>query len=185
MGGIMKRITAIVTGASASGVLAIAAVSAGMLPASASTARPASAHAQAHAVKRQIARKASSAKTARAGKADSPVRIVSQYNSGQYVSVVHCQKGQVPPPLHLRKPGVPLHLAGEQPSPSVARSLGQYKPVYRCTLVIEKKPFIPGKGGGIKPCEHVKPMAHGKCEVTLNTGFGGRAGSVKGHRPRR
>lgn len=182
----MKRITAIVTAASASGALAIAAVSAGMLPASASTsapARPAAqavTHTAAHPVKRQIARKARAARA----KAASPVRILSQYGNGQYVSVVHCQSGRVPPPLHLRKSGVPLHLAGQQPSATVTRSLGQYKPVYRCTLVIKKKPVTPGKGGGIKPCEHVRPGTHGKCHVTLNTGFGGAAGSVKGHRPR-
>lgn len=188
----MKRITAIVSAASASGALAIAAVGAGMLPASASTAaatRPA-AHVTAHAkgaVKRQIARDAKTAKTAKAAKAakaGSPVQILSQYRNGEYVSVVHCQGGQVPPPLHIQQPGVPLHLAGQQPSASVVRSLGQYKPVYRCTLVIEKRPSLPGKGGGIRPCEHARPGMRGKCHVTLNTGFGGAAASVKGHRPR-
>lgn len=197
MGGIMKRITAIVTAASASGALAIAAVSAGMLPASASTAaatRPA-AHVTAHAkgtVKRQIARDpkvaargaAKAAKTAKAAKAGSPVQILSQYRNGEYVSVVHCQGGQVPPPLQIQQPGVPLHLAGQQPSASVVRSLGHYKPVYRCTLVIEKRPSLPGKGGGIRPCEHARPSMRGRCHVTLNTGFGGAAASVKGHRPR-
>lgn len=187
MGGIMKRITAIVTAASASGALAIAAFGTGVLPAAAATAAPAhpaaqaAIHTAAHPVKRQIARKA---KAAKASKAASPVQILSQYGNGQYVSVVHCQGGQVPPPLHVREPGVPLHLAGQKPSATVTRSLGQYKPVYRCSLVIKKKPVMPGKGGGIKPCEHVKPGMHGKCNVTLNTGFGGRAGAVKGHRPR-
>lgn len=181
VGGIMKRITAIVTAATASGALAVAAVSTGMLPASASTSAPArpaaqvASHTAAHPVKHQIARKA---------KAASPVRIVSQYGNGQYVSVVHCQSGRVPPPLRIRKPGVPLHLAGQRPAPAVVKSMGQYKPVYRCTLVIEKKPFKPGKGGGIKPCEHVRPSMHGRCHVTLNTGFGGEAGKVAGHRPR-
>ncbi|MCL2586124.1 MAG: hypothetical protein FWE35_27125 [Streptosporangiales bacterium] len=177
----MKRITAIVTAASASGALAAAAVSAGMLPASASTSaapRPA-AHSTSHTAARPVTRQ-----IARQAKAASPIRILSQYGNGQYVSVVHCQSGHVPPPLHVSKPGTPLNLSGQHPSAAVTRSLGRYKPVYRCSLVIKKKPAAPGKGGGIKPCEHVRPGTHGRCNVTLNTGFGGEAGPVSGHRPR-
>lgn len=187
----MTRLTAMVTVAAASAALATAAVGTGMLPASAA-AHPTAhrvAYQAAHRVDRQIAR---SMPGARAGKNSlpvtaSPVQINSQYGSGQYVSVVDCQSRQAPPPVRLQAPQTPLRLTGTVPSLAVARAMatrGRYKTVYTCTLVVKKEiPRTPGKGGGIRPCEHAR-TAKGKCRVTLNTGFGGAAGSVSGHRPR-
>jgi hypothetical protein len=86
----------------------------------------------------------------------------------------------------LETPNTPLRLSGTKPTPAVGREMaspGVYRPVYTCTIVVEKKiPRSPGKGGGIKLCQHVR-SAHGKCHVTLNTGFGGAASTVSRHRP--
>jgi hypothetical protein len=132
---------------------------------------------------------------ARAEPATAPVSIPSQYGSGQYVSVVNCQGGQVPPPVRLQQPNTPLHLTGTAPTPAVAKAMatrGRYKTVYTCNLVVQKQVPVPaGKGGGLKPCELGQGGAGGgkngaACHkpVTLNTGFGGAAGSVSAHHPR-
>lgn len=180
----MTRITAFVTVAAASAALATAAVGTGMLPAFAA-ARPA-AHSAARGIERQIARKMPGARIGTMPSAD-PVRITSQYRSGQYVSVVTCEGAQVPPPVRLRVKGTPIRVSGNQPSAVVARAIarpGRYKTVYTCQVVVEKEvPPAPGKGGGIKPCERYKGTIS-KCHVTLNTGFGGAAGSVARHRVR-
>lgn len=180
-----------VTVAAASAALATAAVGTGMLPASAA-AHPAAhqvAQQAAHRVDRQIARKMPGARAAKDPRlaAPDPVQINSQYGSGQYVSVVDCQGKQTPPPVRIQAPQTPLRLTGTKPSFAVARAMatqGRYKTVYTCTLVVKKEiPRAPGKGGGIKSCEHPR-TAKGQCRVTLNTGFGGAAGAVTRHRPR-
>lgn len=154
----MKRLTAVVTAVASAG-LATAAIGIGMLPALAAT-HPAS-HVTVHKARHQVAR----AKAAR--QAPDPVRILSQYDRGQYASIVQCQGVKVPPPLHLRKAGTPLTLSGTKPSAAITRALakrGPYKTVYTCTIVVKKK--VPAK------------------PVTVNTGFGGAAGSVSTHHPR-
>jgi hypothetical protein len=176
----MKRLTAVVTAAASTG-LATAALGIGMLPALASA---------------QTAARPVSSTTAHAAQ----VRIPSQYGSGQYVSVVNCQGGQVPPPVRLRQPNTPLHLTGTAPTPAVTKAMatrGRYKTVYTCTVVVQKQvPAPAGKGGGLKQCELGQGGGTGNggmgkngssaCHkpVTLNTGFGGAAGPVAGHHPR-
>jgi hypothetical protein len=119
-----------------------------------------------------------------------PVRNVSQYASGTYVSIVTCHGNGAPPPLRLNAPGTPLTLSGTGPSAGVLQALAKpkaYKNVYTCTIVIKQRVPRPPKAAPHK-CElgvsgMQSPVCHGT--VTLNTGFGGAAGAVARHHPAR
>lgn len=199
----MKRIPAVMAAVTASAALATAAVgAAGTLPALASSRSQAS-YAKAEPVQHQVAlakaakaEKAAKAAKARktgkpAGNAD-PVKIISQYGSGQYVTVVTCNGATVPGPVQLNHPRTPLRVTGANATPATVSALAKpraYKKIYSCTVIVEKKvpagkssrcelPGVavsPGKGAG----------ACGKRRVTLNTGFGGMSQPVARHHPAR
>ena len=122
-----------------------------------------------------------------------PTEIASELDGGKYVTIVHCQGVDSPPPVHLGSPGTPLIVNGVGPSAAVFKMLKQqdpYKNVYTCTVLVKEK--VPGKA---KPAVPKKVAAHkAGCEiagggrtctkkVTLNTGFGGLARQVRNHHP--
>jgi hypothetical protein len=173
----MKRIPAVMAAVAASAALATAAIGAAAAPPA--VAAPSPHTSQAKTVQYQIAslkanhtgKRVKSAKAAKAAKAADP-KILSQYNSGQYVTVVTCHGVDIPGPVHLNLPHRPLVLNGDIPDPAIIRALAQprtYKKVYTCTLTVEQK--LPA------PAKHVPH------HVTVNTGFGGRASSVAQHHP--
>jgi len=120
-----------------------------------------------------------------------PVTIVSQYQNGKYMSVLHCQGISTPPPIRLKAPGTPLTLKGTGPSAGETAGLSTppgYQNVYKCTIVVEERPVLvmkprcelaptgPGSGGpGAAVCHQ---------QVSISTGFGGEAASVARHHPR-
>lgn len=163
--------------------------------------RPAAAHSVAHAKTTAHAKTSAQAKAATQAKATTqraklavppPTEIGSELDGGQYVTVVHCQGVDSPPPIRLAKPGTPLIVSGVGPSAAILKMLQKpnpYKTVYTCTVVVQERvPTKPKKaakahktgceiittGGGRKGCTKT---------VTLNTGFGGLASQVKGHHP--
>jgi hypothetical protein len=164
---------------------------------------PASTHPATHAAKHAARQAAKHAKviTAKPRQRVDPVKIVSQYAAGEYVSIVTCRGTGAPPPLRLKAPGTPLTLTGTGPSAGVLQSLakpGAYKNVYTCTIVIKKRvPPAPreatlrqcelGHGGGTSGTGTGgtggarTPVCHET--VTLNTGFGGEARAVASHHP--
>jgi hypothetical protein len=105
-----------------------------------------------------------------------PITIVSQDTAGVYVSVVHCRGIDIPPPIRLRQSGTPLLLKGTDATAVTRRQMTKpkkYKPVYKCTILIEKK----------APAPKVPVKVKVPRTVRLNTGFGGAAGSVARHHP--
>lgn len=163
----MKRLSVVVTAATASAALAAAAIGTGTLPASAA-AHP-SARVATHQADHRTARKLPGGRTGKPLLGD-PVRIVSQYGRGQYVSVVRCHGEKVPPPVHLRQGRTPIRLTGGKPTSAVLKATaqrGRYSTVYTCTIVVKKKKLS-------SPVRRI---------VTVNTGLGGAAHSVSRHRP--
>lgn len=201
----MKRIPVVMAAVAASAALATAAVgAAGTLPALASS-RPQAGHAKAESVRHQLAlakaakaEKAVTAAKARktgkpAGNAD-PVMIISQYDSGRYVTVVTCNGATVPGPVQLNHPRTPLRVTGANATPATVSALAKprvYKKIYSCTVIVEKKvPAPAGKGSGCElpgvAVSHGKGAgACGERRVTLNTGFGGMSQPVARHHPAR
>jgi hypothetical protein len=133
-------------------------------------------------------------KAAERGPGFAATTIGSELDGGKYVTVVHCQGVDSPPPVTLAKQGTPLVVNGVGPSAKILAMLeapNPYKTVYTCTVTVKER--VPSKP---KPVAKKAPKAHKKgCEiatggrttctkpVTLNTGFGGLASQVKGHRP--
>jgi hypothetical protein len=188
----MNRVTAVAATLATAATATMAAVT--IVPAMAAP-RPATAG-PAHA-------KTAHAKTVAAQHAKTPsyppTSIASELDGGKYVTVVHCQGEDSPPPIHLSKPGTPLTVSGVGPSAAIFKMLKQqdpYKNIYTCTVTVEEK--VPAKPKAAK-----RVAAHKACEigtggprtgtggrpgsctkkVTLNTGFGGLARQVKNHRP--
>lgn len=206
----MNRVTVSAVAAAAATVAAAATI----LPATAAP-RPTAAHLAAY-----TKTVAAHAGTAHAGTAKTqaaavrhaedptypPTNIDSEMDGGKYVTVVHCQGVDSPPPIHLAAPGTPLTVSGTGPSAAAAAMLkrqGPYKTIYTCTVLVEErtptKPRVatpstvtahknhtPGcaiaVGGGTSGSLGTKST---KCtkKVTLNTGFGGLASQVKNHHP--
>jgi hypothetical protein len=155
----MKRVPAVVTALAAS-ALAATAIGAATLPAQADQ-RPV----------HQVAKQARQAEA---------VSVISQAQSGQYVSVVTCKGATTPPTITLKTVGASLRVTGTTIK-AVTRPKA-YHTVYTCTVTVEKKlPVQTGKGGGLK-CE-LGPMGQCHKAVTLNTGFGGKASTVSKHHP--
>ena len=170
-----------------------------MTAAHATTRNSAPAHGQLTPAKPAKARSTTArATTARAAgkkhaKTD-PLKIVSLYGGGKYMSVVTCKGTKVPPPLHLKASGSPLTLRGLVPSAAQLESVTKnrtYTTVYTCTVVVEEDSPAPAKATP-------KPKPKPTCElpvsgsspanachrkVALNTGFGGEAASVAHHHP--
>jgi hypothetical protein len=133
-------------------------------------------------------------KAAERGPGFAGTTIGSELDGGKYVTVVHCQGVDSPPPVTLAKQGTPLVVNGVGPSANILAMLkapNPYKTVYTCTVTVKER--VPSKP---KPVAKKAPKAHKKgCEiatggrktctkpVTLNTGFGGLASQVKGHHP--
>jgi hypothetical protein len=189
----MKRIPAVMAAVAASAALATATIGAAGTPPAAAAPNPHTS--QAKTVEYQIAslktnhtgkrvkparaaktakpaKTAKAAKAAKAAKPADPVKILSQYNSGQYVTVVTCHGTDTPAPVHLNLPHTPLQVKGDIPTPAIIHALAQprtYKKVYTCTVTVEQK--LPA------------PARHVPHHVTVNTGFGGRANSVVQHHP--
>lgn len=116
--------------------------------------------------------KAGQGRLTAAHQATTPTRkFASVFAGGQYVTVVTCKGGSVPPPVHLGGSATPLTLAGSGPSATALKSAstpGAFKPAYLCTIFVEKRvpaPKVPKK-------------------VVIETGFGGEAGAVAHHHPR-
>lgn len=213
----MTRFPAAAIGAAATAVIAIAAVSAtGVMPALAGarsaphrvadraahgavTTALTTATGKAHPATAEKARKPPKTEKATSkdhrGKAADPVRIVTQYASGTYVTVVTCTGAHVPPPIHIGAPGTPLTAHGTGPSAGVLRTLSKpkgYTTVYTCTVVVKKRVpavtakrvcEIPGSASG----SGSSSGRTGVCRrtVTISTGFGGKAPSVARHHPAR
>jgi hypothetical protein len=135
------------------------------------------------------------------GKVFPPTVIGSELDGGKYVTVVHCQGVDSPPPITLAKPATPLIVNGAGPSTAILKMLQKpnpYTTVYTCTVTVkEKKPAKPKvaapRRGAVRtaPKQGCVIMASGRAngrsrcpkDVTLNTGFGGRATQVKNHHP--
>ncbi|MGH3168054.1 MAG: hypothetical protein ACRDN0_19490, partial [Trebonia sp.] len=127
--------------------------------------------------------------------ATDPVRIVSQYGHGKYMSILTCGGVDTPPPIRLKAPGAPLTLKGTGPSAGETKALSKpkaYMKVFKCTIMLDEKvpptPGCelaaggPGSGG---PGDSGTGAAACHRQVTLNTGFGGEAASVALHHPRK
>lgn len=150
----MKLLPTVAAAAAATALAVVASVDASGAMAAPAVTRP-----HAHSVPR----------TSRGHAADPVINIVSQNQSGKFVSQVSCRGAHVPPPLHLRAPGAPLTLSGTGPSAGVSRALRKpkaYVTVYTCTIVIKQRV--------------VKKRFP---KVTVSTGFGGEAGHVSRHHP--
>jgi len=189
----MNRVTAVgVTLATA--VTATMAAAVTIVPAMAAP-RPAAAHPAAHARIKATAPHARTTAQRATTTSSLPTEIASELDGGKYVSIVHCQGVDSPPPVHLGSPGTPLIVNGVGPSAAVFKMLKQqdpYKNIYTCTVLVKEK--VPGKA---KPAVPKKVAAHkAGCEiaaggggrtctkkVTLDTGFGGRARQVRNHHP--
>lgn len=121
-----------------------------------------------------------------------PLKIISLYGGGKYMSVVTCKGTKVPPPLHLKASGSPITLRGVVPSAAELESVTKnrsYTTVYTCTIVVEEDSPAPAKARP-KPkptCElpvsGSSPANACHRKVALNTGFGGEAASVAHHHP--
>jgi hypothetical protein len=133
-------------------------------------------------------------KAAERGPGFATTTIGSELDGGKYVTVVHCQGVDSPPPVTLAKAGTPLVVNGGGPSASILAMLGKpnpYKTVYTCTVTVKER--VPAKPKPVvkkahkahkKGCE-IATGGHATCTkpVTLNTGFGGLASQVKNHHP--
>jgi hypothetical protein len=117
--------------------------------------------------------------------------IGSELDGGKYVTVVHCQGVDSPPPVTLGKTGTPLIVNGVGPSTKILAMLAKpnpYKDIYTCTVTVKErvpaKPKPAAKKAPKKGCE-IASGDRSTCTkpVTLNTGFGGEASQVKGHHP--
>ena len=136
---------------------------------------------------------AAPAKAAAAPGANFPPTVIgSELDGGKYVTVVHCQGVDSPPPITLAKPATPLIVNGAGPSATVLKMLQRpnpYKTIYTCTVTVKQK--VPAKPEAAKKVTAHKPgceiAAAGAASctrtVTLNTGFGGLAPRVKNHHP--
>jgi hypothetical protein len=105
-----------------------------------------------------------------APKADPPITFDSEFNGGQFVTLVSCSSTVTPPPVSVGVPGAPLTLHGTGPSAGAATLLtkpGGYKTVYVCTIIVKKR---------VTKKFHLR-------KVVISTGFGGEAGSVARHHP--
>jgi hypothetical protein len=177
----------------ATAVTATMAAAVAIVPAMAAP-RPAAAHPAAHARIKAAAEHARTTAQRATTTSALPTEIASELDGGKYVTIVHCQGVDSPPPVHLGSPGTPLIVNGVGPSAAVFKMLKQqdpYKNVYTCTVLVKEK--VPGKA---KPAVPKKVAAHkAGCEiatgagrtctkkVTLNTGFGGLARQVRNHHP--
>lgn len=122
-----------------------------------------------------------------------PVTNGSELDNAKYVTVVHCQGTDTPPPITLAKPGTPLRVNGTGQSAGILQMLQQpnpYKTVYTCTVVVKVKVAPKPKPNKFTGCEIKGGGGTGggsgkRCTkpVTLNTGFGGLAARVRDHRP--
>jgi hypothetical protein len=207
----MRRLLAVAGTTAAVAALAVAAASgaaAGTSPAAG--AGPAAAHAKVTTHGKTVAqgKAAAHAKNAIVAKSRQrvdPIKIVSQDESGEYVSILMCHGVDAPPPVRLNAPGTPLTLTGTGPSAAVLRSLAKpsgYKNVFTCTIVIKQRvPQLPrettarrcelgtgtgagtGTGTGTGTGGTQASVCHER--VTLNTGFGGEARAVATHHPAR
>jgi hypothetical protein len=130
-----------------------------------------------------------------------PTQVASELDGGKYVTIVHCQGVDSPPPVHLASPGAPLTITGGGPSAAVFKMLNQadpYKDIYSCTVLVKEK--VPAKpkpaakahkaGCEIRTASPTAALPGGRngrnwCtkKVTLDTGFGGLARQVKNHHP--
>lgn len=184
----MNRVIAV----AATAVTATMAAAVAIVPAMAAP-RPAAAHPAAHARVKAAAEHARTTAQRATTTSALPTEIASELDGGKYVTIVHCQGVDSPPPVHLGSPGTPLIVNGVGPSAAVFKMLKQqdpYKNVYTCTVLVKEK--VPGKA---KPAVPKKVAAHkAGCEiagggrtctkkVTLNTGFGGLARQVRNHHP--
>jgi hypothetical protein len=185
----MNRVTAV----AATAVTATMAAAVAIVPAMAAP-RPAAAHPAAHARIKAAAQHARTTAQRATTTSARPTEIASELDGGRYVTIVHCQGVDSPPPVHLGSPGTPLIVNGVGPSAAVFKMLKQqdpYKNIYTCTVLVKEK--IPGKA---RPAVPKKVAAHkAGCEitagggrtctkkVTLNTGFGGLARQVRNHHP--
>ena len=185
----MNRVTAV----AATAVTATMAAAVAIVPAMAAP-RPAAAHPAAHARIKAAAEHARTTAQRATTTSALPTEIASELDGGKYVTIVHCQGVDSPPPVHLGSPGTPLIVNGVGPSAAVFKMLKQqdpYKNIYTCTVLVKEK--VPGKA---KPAVPKKVAAHkAGCEiaagggrtctkkVTLNTGFGGLARQVGNHHP--
>jgi hypothetical protein len=94
---------------------------------------------------------------------------VGQVDGGKYVTVVHCQGVDSPPPIQLAKKDTLLTVDGAPLSAAVAGALnkpGDYKTVYTCSVVL-KEDAPP------------KPKAASK-DCKIGTGHGIRTGAGAG-----
>jgi hypothetical protein len=101
---------------------------------------------------------------------DPPITFDSEFNGGQFVTLVSCSSTVTPPPVSVGVPGAPLTLHGTGPSAGAATLLkkpGGYKTVYVCTIIVKKR---------VTKRFHLR-------KVVISTGFGGEAGSVARHHP--
>jgi hypothetical protein len=173
----MKRVPAVVTALAAS-ALAATAIGVATLPTQAAQAAQAARAPQAtraaQAAQRPVHQRAEEAKQVES------VSVISQAQSGQYVSVVTCKGAATPPTVTVKAAGTALRVTGTTIK-AVTRPKA-YRTVYTCTVTVEKKlPVQTGKGGGLK-CE-LGQMSQCHKAVKLNTGFGGKASTVSKHRP--
>lgn len=118
-----------------------------------------------------------------------PTTTGSELDGGKYVTVVHCQGVDSPPPVTLGKPGTPLTVHGTGPSAAILAMLkkpGPYKTIYTCTVTVKVKvPARPKPVAKVKKGCEIKSGGRARCTkpVTLNTGFGGEAQQVEDHHP--
>jgi hypothetical protein len=185
----MNRVIA-VTATLASAAMAGTMAAAATIPALAAP-RPVAAHPARHAEK-AAARSAFGAQpraAAAPGPGFQPTTTGSELDGGKYVTVVHCQGVDSPPPVTLDKPGTPLTVNGTGPSAAILTMLkkpGPYKTIYTCTVTVEEKaPASPKPVAKVKKGCEIKSGGRARCTkpVTLNTGFGGEAQQVKDHHP--
>jgi hypothetical protein len=206
----MNRVTA-VSATLATAAMATA-MAAAVIPAGAAVAAPRPAGAHPAAAKKAADAKAAAAhagtatpKAAAPGPSFVPTTIGSELGGGKYVTVVHCQGVDSPPPVTVNKPGTPLIVNGGGPSAQILSMLKRpnpYKTVYTCTVTVQEKvPAKPKpaakakrphqvhkKGCEIAASGHAGRSGHNghsACTkpVTLNTGFGGLAPQVRDHHP--
>ena len=118
-----------------------------------------------------------------------PTTIGSELGGGKYVTVVHCQGVDSPPPVTLGKPGTPLTVNGTGPSAAILAMIkkpGPYKTIYTCTVTVKERVPAKPRPKVKKGCE-IKSGGRTRCTkpVTLNTGFGGRGPAGEGPPPGR
>jgi hypothetical protein len=128
--------------------------------------------------------------------ADSMANEIGEVEGGKYVTVVHCQGVDAPPPIQLAKGNRLLAVNGAPLSAAVAGALnkpGAYKTVYTCTVVL-KEDAPPTPKAASKNCKIVtghgirtgagadcaKPDTRKRCELV--TGRGTRTGAGAGCR---